>query len=516
VIAADLTSLLLWQYLGILEAVLEAVHRVWLSPNLMFALLNERIAVRFHQPSQVRAAEELRRLVDRDRFTILASMPQPPAWLADEVGLEVAQLLEVAREQGGTLVKPLPIKRARSLGEENADLREYSDLAISAGELARLLHGAGLVDDKQHKDAFGYLVAREESAPRDLPPETLLKPLLIDDLALTYFQQAGILPRLANAGLRLCIHPSVTEDRAVLVMSSQEGELLVEQIDGLRAVLRDAIEKGRAAFLPERAGEQSDGGDERYSLALMLADLFQDAPPYDAIAVDDRNLTRHQFYVDTAGRQIPVVAILDILRYLQERGDLTHQAYFAAIHRLRASGFVLLPLDVAEMQSLLRAVRQWEGDGTIVETAELRVLRQSVARIRALEVVSVESEVRFLESLRLTALLAIKSLWIDCELPDERVEALATWVWRYICPAPWEWVPKNPELAEATAQYICPLLLLLAGVAGNRREVVQNWLEREVLSPILVANPSIASRIGELLGEQIAEFVAANERENSS
>jgi hypothetical protein len=90
---------------------MEAYREVMLAPDTMSLLLDERRRVRFHQPSRVREAEEVRALLDQERLKMDQPLPEPPAWLVNEVGRDLAEILEAARAAGGRVIRPYPIFR---------------------------------------------------------------------------------------------------------------------------------------------------------------------------------------------------------------------------------------------------------------------------------------------------------------------------------------------------------------------------------------------------------------------
>jgi tetratricopeptide (TPR) repeat protein len=113
----DVTSLMVLHHLGLLKKAIDALHRVVLAPDTMVLLLNERRSVRFHQPSLVKKAEEIRGLIDRGDLKTEQPLPNPPEWLVQEVGREFAELIEEARVSGGRVVHPVPIHKLSTFGE---------------------------------------------------------------------------------------------------------------------------------------------------------------------------------------------------------------------------------------------------------------------------------------------------------------------------------------------------------------------------------------------------------------
>ncbi len=66
VMGLDITSIMVLGFLDLLRNVLKAFDRIVLTPETMIVLLDERRRVRFHQPSRINNAEEIRELIDKD------------------------------------------------------------------------------------------------------------------------------------------------------------------------------------------------------------------------------------------------------------------------------------------------------------------------------------------------------------------------------------------------------------------------------------------------------------------
>ncbi|MGH8063937.1 MAG: hypothetical protein ACRERE_01615 [Candidatus Entotheonellia bacterium] len=65
----------------------------------------------------------------------------------------------------------------------------------------------------------------------------------------------------------------------------------------------------------------------------------------------------------------------------------------------------------------------------MVESAEMRILRQTIMRSRSLDMIELPTEARFLEKMQLGCIIVIRQLWTDEALSVERV-VLSDWVWR--------------------------------------------------------------------------------------
>ena len=204
-IGLDVTSVMVLTYLGLLEKSADAFHHIKLAPDLMECLFLERNEVRFHQPSRIKAAKRVLELRSREQIRAAKNLATPPAAITDEVGLELAVLLQLARHDKGKVICVFPIHRVGSLMEQQADTSEYDDLILSTMDICTLCHDEGKIDAAAYQRASLFLNKQGQSAKAHLPPSILNGPVYIDRLALSYLQNASI---LAANGRRRCGYPN--------------------------------------------------------------------------------------------------------------------------------------------------------------------------------------------------------------------------------------------------------------------------------------------------------------------
>ncbi|MFY9823330.1 MAG: hypothetical protein WAM82_18250, partial [Thermoanaerobaculia bacterium] len=319
-------------------------------------------------------------------------------------------------------------------------------------------------------------------------------------------QSAGVLSILVGCGLDLRVHPSLKEEQNELITRSRQGEQLAQDLDAIRTILREAIQKGRIAFLPRVAR-----GDDENSLAGEIPILFeflQDSGLCDAVCIDDRYTNRNMMLTDRKGRTVPVICILDVLRYLETRGSLDFNGRLVALHKLRQSSFAIVPVELEELEHRLSAV-QWENDGIFQEGVELRTIRQTLAKIRSLNMLSLPAEAAFLGRHRLAVVLLLRQLWEEAEVPVERAVYLSDWLWHHVSPSPLDWLQDNQpneQATEALAHHMTLLFQPMPPLGAERLNAFQKWVEDRVLEPLLPANAAIVDRLAVLARQQIEEW----------
>jgi hypothetical protein len=517
----DISSLMVLQHLGLLKRTIDALQRVFLAPDTMVLLLSERRSVQFHQPSLMRKAEEIRVLIDRGDLKIAPSEPTPPGWLVDEVGRDLAQLLEEARVSGGRVVSPYPVHKLSTFGEAQAEIREYAECLVSTITFTEVLHTRGLIDSTTYEQARQFLQAHDRDPNPAADLTVLDRPLYLDDLALGYLQDAEALQTACRRGLTVLVHPSTRTEQSALIEAHREGNRLAETLDELRIVLRDAWERGKAIFLPRHhvPGEETPLG-WLHKVAPALAQLLRDASACDAVCVDDRFLNRKPIFKDEAGHTVPMVCVLDLLQYLEEQCVINTEEKQGAFYKLRQAGYGLVPVHPDELERYLRQATL-DQNGQISESAELRIIRQTLMRIRSLDMVELPTEAPFLEKLQLGCVIVIRHLWTDEALSTERATILSDWVWRHVAPSPLDWArniadPLRPDdMPDAFARHLTWLLKPMP-LNLKRYEAFRTWVEEEILAALLPANADMVDRLVRMVRadiERLSEEFGNGERQ---
>jgi hypothetical protein len=260
------------------------------------------------------------------------------------------------------------------------------------------------------------------------------------------------------------------------------------------------LERGQASFMPRhRQHEEETQLGWLYQAAPTVAHILRDAGPCDAVCVDDRFFNKHQALTDEAGRTVPIVCVLDLLQYLEAHGVLSTEEKHRALHKLRQGSYVLVPATLDELEKYLRHAR-FDHEGQVIEIPEMRLLRQTLMRVRSLDMLELPAEAPFLEKMQLGCIEAIRRLWADETLSIERVVTLSHWVWCSVAPSPLDWARvidepfRTCDIPEAFGRYLA-LLLKPMPLQRERYEVFRTWVECEILEPLLPANTNLIDSI---------------------
>ena len=503
-VGLDLTSIMVLARIGLLETALTEIDHVKLGPDAMACLFADRTAVRFHQPSRVDSAREIRRLIDRQQIKLVDRSILPSADLETEVGMELATLMEVCATEAGVLTCTKPIHKSQSLMEEVADTTAYDEFILSPADLCLLAHRTGLTDTDQNERAEVFMASQGQTSGTDLPGLALSGPIFIDSLALSYLQSAQVLGAICNGSIDVRVHHSVADEMHALIDAGDSGDELAEAVEGIRDTLRAGMESGKVTFLPQ----VPEAGQDPRALASTnsLAGLLHGSAEYDALCVDDRLVNAHARSAGPTGPSVPVLCVLDVLRYLHARRVISEERYWGARHRLRQAGFAFIPVEAAELSRHLLAVDF--DDGRMQESAELRVIRQTVNRIDTLNCLRMIEARALGDGMVMACRDVIHRLWSDPTLDSRIAGVLSDWVWHHLGMATFLLQQSSEEdsaaeFRDGVIRRIRLLMLPPVVESIDRISEYQLWLERTVHAGLRSANDDMIEEAANGIREMI-------------
>ena len=145
------------------------------------------------------------------------------------------------------------------------------------------------------------------------------------------------------------------------VAAGESGEDLATAIDEMRNLLRNAVESGKASYLPRRVDPEDEVVNQNDQFVATQS-LLASADNCDCLCVDDRFINGKGHFVvgKPPERALPIACTLDILAFLVATGHLTPEQHWAARHKLRAGGLVFIPFDVDELVALAQGLSEWK------------------------------------------------------------------------------------------------------------------------------------------------------------
>lgn len=496
-LALDVTSIFILSELGFLDRLINVLDETLLSPRVMEMLLFEEEKVRFHQPSRIEVAKPLLELHRKGQLS-LAEADVPPE-LSIEVGEEEATLLAAAKLNSGLCIHSGKLYRNGSYMDEEAQLGIFAEYLASPVVVARALHKESVITDINRDKALRYLeqVSPGEMTGNDL---ALVAPVYLDKVSAQYLSEADILSSLAKSDRKVYVHPSAIEEWQALVDAEPHAEAMVKALENIRRILKDAMANGKVRFLREGIRE---GDEVRFGISeLLVRDLMEDVSQIDAACIDDRLLNSQRILEDRNGKKVDLLCSLDVLDMLVARGAVTKVEREDAIHQMREWCLCMLPVDAKELLKLL-SERKVGENGNLSESAQLRVIREYIARLHSSDFLCAPSDLEYMDGLWRTGQIVIRQLWADDNSGDVDIIARADWVVDNIIPdieLALRFAPDGKERMESIALIRLVSALSPAAIAAERKASYADWLERRIVAPYLPACSDLIDKAAKQIG----------------
>lgn len=485
-VALDATALLTLSFLKILDVALDAFETVYIPHSTLGWLFEERQKAAFHQPSRIANARKVRDLLATDVLEKFTPSTNASSDLSAQIGDELAALIaEAEKVRGGDdtqhiVVRSAPVYRLSSLMEEEADLSEHAAILSSCLTVVKKLRQKGQITANEEKRARTYLQLHEKSWPNqpDIADGAIL---YLDDLAVTYFLHLGFLGKLKAAGLRTVVSPRKISETDALISYERISDDVKEVIDDIRASLNSRIESGQVRSSRWR---NFDEFEEKAIPEHPSVGVLALASHCDVEIIDDRFLNQHA-NIDSGGSQAPVFSTLDLLDALVVSGVLSNDDRLEHRTRLRRAGYFFVPVSVDELERCLG--ESIVAKGEVIETAELKVIRESVLRVRMSDWLRLPEETPWLDGTLKAFVRVLRNLWEDGGNIEETT-ARSNWLVKQIDVRGWahSLVPENADDVVRIGR-AAHVLLLLTPPTGVQQSVVDaywDWMEEKILAPI--------------------------------
>ncbi len=492
-IGMDATVLVTLSFLGLLDQALDAFDMVHIPHSTLGWLFDEKQKVAFHQPSRIGDARQIRDLLATDALEKFSPSTGLDSELSEQVGEELAMFIAEAekgkREDDSQhiVVQTSPVYRVGSLMEEEADLTAHKNVLSSCQSIVEKLRQKGQITANETKKARTYFQLHEK--PWINQPEIADGAILyLDDLAVHYFLHLGVLEKLQPAGFRPIISPTKESETNQLISYESISGKAKKVIESIRSAINFRIESGKI-----KVGRltNADPSADRAIYEHPTAALFHVATYCDAIITDDRYLNQHAKFGDGDSPK-PIFSTLDIIDMLVSMNSLTSEERLDCRTRLRRAGFIFVPIDENELAHHLKASQV--KDGKVVETAELKAIRENILCVRMRTWLQLPKEDPWLFGLFRNFVQVLRNLWKSgTNISD--IRARSNWIIDQVDIRGWahRFDPDSLEhiVEVGRGAHIQLMLIPPGGVPRKVRDEYWKWLEEKVLAPIKEQYPNL-------------------------
>jgi len=485
----DVTSLMILSEFGYLEDVIQSIEKISVSPRTMEILLDSSWRSRFHQPSRVKAVKPLLDLYRGDKIRCVAKIENASTYLSEEVDDDLVDLLVLARKNNGRCVHYGPVYKKGSFMEELADLREYAPTVVGPIQIVNMLYREGQLDQASCEAAnsslsriFGSQVEQELTLEN--------APLYLDTQSAQILSDVEVLAPLCRSSHPIFVHANSIEEWEALIGTERYAEKMADSLNKIRFFLRQGLENGKIQFLKEGGSLNN----ENPVLGLMpVFDMLEDIGMADAVCIDDRFLNKHPNFGDKKGHKVPLLDSLDLINYLVHLGIVKKTRRRATHTKMRQCCLFAIPIQSNELLELLNQ-QVCDEQGLLSESAELRAIRENLARIHSADMLDIPIDLNYLDQLWHCGLKTISSLWRDESQPIDTTIARSDWVFNHLIPdaeLALANIENRSERMEALATARLVEFIFSALSSTVRRSDYMKWIEDRVIDMFIPMNPQI-------------------------
>ena len=498
-IGIDATALLTLSFLNLLDDALDAFDTVHIPHSTLGWLFDEKKRVAFHQPSRIRDAAQISRLLTNDVLEKLSPSTVPNSDLSVQIGEELALFIAEAtterREDDSQriVVQPSPVHLIGSLMEEEADLTAYATVLSSCQSIVDKLRQKGQITENKVQKARAYLQFHEKPWPNQ-PEITDGATLYLDDLAVNYFLHIGILEKLQAAGFRLIISSTKESETNQLLSYENISSKAKDAIERIRSAVNSRIESKK---IKVSKLTNADLSTDRSISEHPTTGVFSLTKDCNAIVTDDRFLNQHaNFGADDSF--MPIFSTLDLIDVLVSIGSKTNEERMEYRTRLRQAGYIFVPVSEDELAHHLNT--STVEDDKIVETAELKAIRENILCVRMRTWLQLPKEVPWLNTSLIVFIRVMKSLWkAGADFSSVRVRS--NWIMNQIDVRGWAYCFDKESgdniVKTGRGAYILLVLTPPDDVPQQVKDEYWSWVEEMVLTPIKEQYPDLYSWIVE-------------------
>lgn len=507
-VGIDATALLTLSFLNMLDEALDTFDKVHVPHSTLEWLFAEKQKAAFHQPSRIRDAHQVRHLLATDVLEKFMPSTIPDSDLSAQVGDELALLIaeaEKVRDDDDTqriVVRSSPVHRLVSLMEEEADLTPHEAVLSSCQSIVDKLRQKGQITAEEERKARAYLQLHEKPWPHQ--PEIAEGAILyLEDLAITYFLHLGILEKLQAAGFRPIASPrKVSETNELISYESISGKVN-DAIERIRSAINSRIESGKIKVGRRRNTDELEAQSISEHPTVGVIALAKNC---DAIITDDRFINQHA-NIDDGSAQASIYSTLDLMDALVSNGSITPQERLEYRTLLRRAGYFFVPVSDDELACHLNA--STVKDAKVIETAELKAIRENILRARMSTWLQLPKEAPWLDTSLKVFIRVLKGLW-KAAVDFSSMRARSDWIIDQVDLRGWAHSlgGENGDNIVKTGRgaYILMVLTPPADVPRDVKDEYWSWVEDRVLVPIKEQYPDLYFWIVNWQRRQIAEM----------
>ena len=504
----DATTIITLEFLGLLQTVLETFKSIKIPHSTLAWLLEEKKNIGIHQPSRLRDANDVRNLVADGTIEKLIPESLANEELSELIGEELALLISAASvtedsKKQKLVICSYPENRVGSLVNEIVNLSEHTTILSNCLPIVEKLWEDGEITEIEVNQARSYLNRHEKERP-DQPKIENKAILHLDSLSVTYLSHIKMIEKIKKANFQIIISPKVINDSNGLIKYSKKTDQMLSSVENVRKLLNSFIQKGKIEFHPAQRKEELDDYDDFEHPTYGMLSLSSSC---DAIASDDRYLNAFQFTTND-NVKTPIINSIDLIDTLVKTNKIDFSEACSSKTRLRQAGYFFVPITERELKYLLSSTKVINGK--IIESVELRAIRENFLQIKMNNWLQLPKEVQWLNSSLTTLGRVLKQLWSTDE-DSEQIIAKSKWLLELIDIRGWTH-SLAPDIADNMIFnnrfiFISQLTSPPLKASPDMQKSYLKWIDEELIEPIKDYFPDIFKLLVDLEKQDIQGLV---------
>ena len=240
---------------------------------------------------------------------------------------------------------------------------------------------------------------------------------------------------------------------------------------------------------------------------LTVLDLGKDV---EAIFIDDRGINQHS-NIDTVADHTPILTTLDMIDALYSKQAINLDQRFDYRTKLRQAGYLFVAITKNELEHHLSHASVIND--CVVETAELKAIRENILMIRMSRFLQLPKESSWLSDLMQAFVFTLKAQWHP-KIDEVTANARSEWLLQCLDIRGWAQCFVGNESINMTihgrSAQIMSLLLAPPDLPTEIKEKYWTWIEKRLLLNIQEEDPDIYSRILERARDLISYAAEAD------
>jgi hypothetical protein len=505
-IGIDATALFTLGMLNVLEELSKVFDRIVVPHSTLSWLLNERQRVTFHQPSRLKRANEISRLIQLGKLNqFIESVEQEPD-LTIEVGRDFAGFLKQADSLNSVSEQHLVVRsslvyRAGSLMNEEADISRYQEILVTCSDIVNYLASNAFLTEAESGEALSFLKSQNDLGASGNVLNAGAT-LYLDGVAVSYFQSLNMLEVISDAGFRCYVSRDELNEIEGLLQYEKYSNRALEVIETIRAFLANGIESEKIEIGPRSKSAKSE---DLEFLSHPTASIMDIASKVDGVVVDDAFLNQHA-HINLDTDLTPVFTSLDVLKHVHSEGHFSELEYRELRTTIRNSGYSAVPISEAELTAHLN--KATITDGLVDENAELKAIRSNLLQMQIFGALDMPNDFSYLVTLQRTMRSCIINQWNNGENIDA-IKARSSWLLEFTDFRHWAFCyPYEIGSTLASVGLVTNSQAFMSSglIESDVRKAAYNeWFDEVVLEPLKQTHPDMYKKMLVALEESLIE-----------